>query len=116
MITDLKTTPKFDQFSNCAVNALRFAVSSLHAGGSIKRSSLPIAWLKPFAPYRVQFMIAGIDFVETGERKLRTCVDEIIKVWRQRARFLIEEVGSWATGPVKKGEYEIKIRPKNHRI
>ncbi len=24
-------------------------------------------------------MIAGIDFVEAGERKLRTCVDEIIK-------------------------------------
>ncbi len=36
MITDLKTTAKVRQvFQNRAVNALRFAVSSLHAGDSI---------------------------------------------------------------------------------
>ncbi len=30
--------------------------------------------------------------VEAGERKLRTCVDEIIKFGDSRANFLIEEV------------------------
>ena len=47
----------------------------------------------------MQFMIAGIDFVEAGERKLRTCVDEIIKFGDSEPNFLIEEVrelGDWS--------------------
>ncbi len=42
------------------------------------------------APYRVQFAVTGIGFVEAGERKLRhACVDEIAKFGDERI-YLIE--------------------------
>ncbi len=83
MITDLKTTAKFDKFSNCAVkHDLQSAVYTL----VLSSLELDPALVK-FAYCVVETVAtacnspAGIDFVlKPAEHKLRTCVDEIISL------------------------------------
>lgn len=106
MITDLKTTAKFDKFFKTAQSMhydLQSAVYTLVTASSLELDPALVKFaycvVETVAPYRVQFMIAGIDFVEAGERKLRTCVDEIIKFGDSEPNFLIEEVrelGDWS--------------------
>lgn len=106
IITDVKTTAKFDKFHRTAQSMhydLQAANYTLVTASSLGIETQLVKFVycvvETVAPYRVQFMVAGIDFVEAGERKLRTCVDEIVKFSDKEPNFLIEEVlelGDWS--------------------
>ncbi len=90
------------QYYDFTVNRLRWWATSSRARPGVSQV-LPIAWTKPLhQPTACNYDCVGIDFVEAGERKLHTCVDEIIRIWRQRAEFPHRGgEGSWATGACK---------------
>lgn len=99
IVTDIKTTVKFDAFFRTAQwmhYDLQAANYTLIASSSAKinpaLTKFVYCVIESVAPYRVQFMVAGIDFVEAGERKLRQCIDEIVKFGNKEPNFLIEEV------------------------
>lgn len=106
LIVDLKTTAKFDKFLKSAhslhydlqaANYTLVTASSLNIDPELVQFMWCVA--ETSAPFRVQFMIASIDFVEAGERKLRFCIDEIVKFGDKEPNFLIEEVaelGDWS--------------------
>lgn len=106
IITDLKTTAQFDKFYRQAqqkhydlqsANYTLIGASALGIDTSLVKYAFCVA--ETVKPYRVQFMVAGIDFVEAGERKLRTCIDEIVKFGNKEPNFLLEEVrelGDWS--------------------
>lgn len=106
IITDVKTTAKFDKFFRTAQPMhydLQAANYTLVASSSLGVDSALVKFvycvIETVAPFRVQFMVAGIDFVEAGERKLRQCIDEIVKFGDKELNFLIEEVlelGDWS--------------------
>ena len=99
IVTDIKTTAKFDAFFRNAqrmhydlqsANYTLIASSSANISPSLTKFVYCV--VESVAPFRVQFMVAGIDFVEAGERKLRQCIDEIIKFGNKEPNFLIEEM------------------------
>jgi hypothetical protein len=106
VITDIKTTAQFDKFFKTAqsrhydlqaANYTHMTASSLGIEPSLVNFMFCV--VETVAPYRVQFMHAGLDFVEAGERKLRTCIDEIVKFGDRKPNFLIEdirELGDWS--------------------
>lgn len=106
IITDIKTVGRFDRLFHTAqpmhydlqaANYTLVASSSLGVDPALVKFAYCV--IETVAPFRVQFMIAGIDFVEAGERKLRQCIDEIVKFGDKEPNFLIEEVrelGDWS--------------------
>lgn len=106
IITDIKTTAQFDKFFKTAQSKhydLQAANYTLMTASSLKVDSSLVNFMfcvvETVAPYRVQYMHASIEFVESGERKLRTCIDEIKKFGNNKPNFLIEdirELGDWS--------------------
>lgn len=99
IVTDIKTTAKFDTFFRNAQrmhydlqSANYTLITSSSANISPSLTKFVYCVVESVAPFRVQFMVAGIDFVEAGERKLRQCIDEIIKFGNKEPNFLIEEM------------------------
>lgn len=99
IVTDIKTTAQFDKFAKAAYwnhYDLQAAVYTLIAASHLKISPELVNYYfcvaETVAPYRVQYMHASLEFVETGERKLRTCIDEIVAFGDKKPNFLITEV------------------------
>lgn len=99
-ITDLKTTAQFDKFKKTASWNHYDLQSSVYT--LIASTSKKIAWelcnyyfcvAETVAPYRVQYYHASAEFVEAGERKLRSCIDAIVDFGDSKPNFLIEEIG-----------------------
>lgn len=106
IVIDLKTTAQFDKFYKSASWShydLQAATYTLITAATQKVDSLLVKYkfcvAETVAPYRVQWFDAGIDFVEAGERKLRTCIDSISEFGDKKPNFLIEEIrelGDWS--------------------
>lgn len=106
IVTDLKTTAQFDKFYKSASwnhYDLQAATYSLIAASSQKVDPLLVKYkfcvAETIAPYRVQWFDTSIEFVEAGERKLRTCIDSIADFGDNKPNFLIEEMpvlGDWS--------------------
>ncbi len=91
MITGLENYRKLDKFfqklrCQCTTGLQSAVYTLVTASLSQDPALVKLAYCvaETAAPYRVQFMIAGIDFVEAGDAAR---ADEIIKFWRQRAEF-----------------------------
>lgn len=98
-ITDIKTTAKFDDFYRKASYMhydLQAAVYTLIGSASQKVSSSFTNYyfcvVETVAPYRVQFYHASTEFLESGERKLRKCIDAIKEFGDREPNFMIEEI------------------------
>lgn len=98
-ITDIKTTAKFDDFFRKASYMhydLQAAVYTLVGSASQKVSSSFTNYYfcvaETVAPYRVQFYHASTEFLESGERKLRKCIDAIKEFGDREPNFMIEEI------------------------
>lgn len=106
IIVDVKTTAQFDE---CAPREgysprkpyymhydLQAAVYTLIGSASQKISSsftnYYFCFIETVAPYRVQFVHTSPEFLESGERKLRRCIDAIKEAGDREPRFLLEEV------------------------
>ena len=107
VITDLKTTAQFDGWARKAYYShydLQAAVYSLL--GTAATNSKPeltnyyFCLAETVAPYRVQFLHASLEFVESGERKLRKCIDEIKQFGDREPNFLLDEI-------VELGDYSL---------
>lgn len=106
IITDLKTTAQFDKFVKSAYWShydLQAAVYTLISASYLKVHPSLINYYfcvaETVAPYRVQYVHAGMEFVEAGERKLRICIDEVLKFGDREPNFLLEEIkelGDWS--------------------
>lgn len=105
-ITDIKTTAQFDE---CVPREdyhprkpyymhydLQAAVYTLIGSASQKVSSgftnYYFCFVETVAPYRVQFVHASTEFLESGERKLRKCIDAIKEFGDREPNFMIEEI------------------------
>lgn len=105
-ITDIKTTAQFDEWKYKAMRRhydLQSAVYSLIGGKSLGVDANKVKFyfcvVETVFPYRVQYHFAGLPFLESGERKLATCLEEIKKFGDKEPNFLIEEVnelGDWS--------------------
>jgi hypothetical protein len=94
LITDIKTTAQFDKFSKSASwnhYDLQAAAYTLIAGTELVNYFFCVA--ETVEPYRVQYFHASIEFLDAGERKLRECIDEIVKFGNKEPSFLIAEMG-----------------------
>lgn len=95
-LCDIKTTSQFDQFFKKAQYNhydLQAAIYTMISG--ISESEYWFVVAETVEPYRVQVMHATQEFVESGERKLRKCIDEVIKFNKRSDKtpnFLIEEI------------------------
>lgn len=99
IITDLKTTAQFDEFFRKAQYKhydLQAAVYSFIGTAATKTdaelTNYYFCVAETVAPYRVQFMHASLEFIESGERKLRKCIDQIKEFGDKEPNFLLEEV------------------------
>lgn len=100
VVIDLKTTAQFDKFKKAAswnhydLQAATYTIitaSHLKVDPGLVNYYFCVA--ETVAPYRVQWFHASIEFVEAGERKLRTCIDAIAAFGDNKPNFLIEEIG-----------------------
>jgi vacuolar-type H+-ATPase subunit F/Vma7 len=106
IITDIKTTAEFDKFFKQAYwrhYDLQAANYTLIGAHHMKVDTALVNYYfcvaETVAPYRVQYFHASIEFVESGERKLRTCIDEINAFGDKQPNFLpaeIKELGDWS--------------------
>lgn len=106
IITDIKTTAMFDKFAKNAYWShydLQSAVYTLIAAGHLKVDPEMINYYfcvaETVKPYRVQYFHASLEFVEAGERKLRTCIDAIAAFGDNIPNLLLEpiiELGDWS--------------------
>lgn len=106
IITDIKTTAQFDKFFKSASwnhYDLQAAVYSLIGASYMKVDPSMVNYYfcvaETVAPYRVQYYHASLEFVESGERKLRNCIDAIVSFGDKDPNFLIEdirELGDWS--------------------
>lgn len=99
IITDLKTTAQFDQFSKKASwmhydlqAAVYTLITASFAGVDFEKVRYMFCVAETVAPYRVQYFHASPEFVEAGERKLRVCVDEILAFGDKDPVFLLPEI------------------------
>lgn len=105
-VIDLKTTAQFDKFPKQAYWShydLQAAVYTFIAASYLKIDPALVNYMFKVAetvpPYRVQYMHASLEFVESGERKLRTCIDEIMAFGDKQPNFMLEEIkelGDWS--------------------
>lgn len=106
IITDIKTTAQFDKFAKAAywnhydLQAATYTLIGAHhlnIDPSLINYYFCVA--ETVAPYRVQYLHASLEFVEAGERKLRTCIDAITDFGDNQPNFLLEEIielGDWS--------------------
>lgn len=99
IITDIKTTGKFDDFKKSASwrhYDLQAAVYTLIGGASQKINSSFVNYyfcvVETIMPYRVKFFHASPEFLDAGERKLSYCVSEVEAFGDKKPNFLYEEV------------------------
>ena len=99
IITDIKTTAKFDEFfrkaqwSHYDLQAAVYSLIGTQATNSKQElTNYYFCVAETVAPFRVQFMHASLEFVEAGERKLRKCLDEIKEFGDREPNFLLETV------------------------
>lgn len=100
IITDLKTTAQFDKFKKAASwnhydlqAAVYTLITAVFAKVDPELVSYYFCVAETVAPYRVQYFHATPEFLEAGERKLRTCIDAILSFGKNDPNFLIEEIG-----------------------
>lgn len=106
VVVDLKTTGQFDKFKKSASwnhYDLQAATYSLLAASIQNVNPSKVKYMfcvaETVAPFRVQWFLANIDFLEAGERKLRRCIDAIAEFGDKTPNFLIEEIeelGDWS--------------------
>lgn len=106
IITDIKTTAQFDKFAKAAYwnhYDLQAANYTLIGAQHMKVDPALVNYYfcvaETVAPYRVQYFHASLEFVEAGERKLRTCIDAIVDFGDKQPNFLLEELvelGDWS--------------------
>lgn len=106
IITDIKTTAQFDKFFRSASYNhydLQAAVYTLIGASHLKIDPQQVNYYfcvaETVAPYRVQYFHASLELIDSGERKLRRCIDEIIAFGDRQPNFLIEEIrelGDWS--------------------
>lgn len=106
IITDIKTTAMFDKFEKASYwnhYDLQAAVYTLIAAGFMKVDPSLVNYYfcvaETVSPYRVQYFHASLEFVESGERKLRNCIDAIVDFGDNEPNFLIadiKELGDWS--------------------
>lgn len=99
IITDLKTTAQFDDWHRKAMYRhydLQAAVYTFIGAAATKSkpelTNYYFCVAETVAPYRVQFMHASLEFLDSGERKLRKCIDAINEFGDREPTFLIDEV------------------------
>lgn len=99
LITDIKTTSKFDDFFRKASYmhydlqaAVYTLIGSASQGVSSSFTNYYFCFVETVAPYRVQFVHASTEFLESGERKLRKCIDAIKEFGDREPNFMIEEI------------------------
>lgn len=100
IITDLKSTAQFDKFKKAASwnhydlqAAVYTLITALFAKAEPEQVQYYFCVVESVAPYRVQYFHATNEFLEAGERKLRTCIDAILAFGKNDPNFLIEEIG-----------------------
>lgn len=106
IITDIKTTAQFDKFARQSYwnhYDLQAATYTLIGAHHLKIDPTMINYYfcvaETVAPFRVKYFHASLEFVESGERKLRTCIDAITDFGDNKPNFLledIEELGDWS--------------------
>ena len=106
IITDIKTTAQFDKFAKAAYwnhYDLQAATYTLIGAHHLKIDPSLINYYfcvaETVAPFRVKYFHASLEFVESGERKLRTCIDALSDFGDKKPNFLledIEELGDWS--------------------
>lgn len=100
IILDLKTTAQFDQFKKKALwnhYDLQSATYTLIGASALKVDPSLVNFYfcvaEAVAPHRVQYFHASAEFLESGESKLKRCVDAIVEFGDKEPNFLIPEVG-----------------------
>lgn len=106
IVTDIKTTAQFDKFMKSAYwnhYDLQAATYTLIVASCMKVDPSMMNYYfcvaETVAPYRVQYVHAGLEFVEAGERKLRICIDAVLEFGDREPNFLLEEIkelGDWS--------------------
>lgn len=101
LVIDLKTTAQFDKFFKNALYMHYDLQSSTY--GLVTASSLKLdknlvqpvyCVAETVEPYRVQYMTAGFEFIESGDNKLHKCLEAIRVFGDKEPTFLIEEIKS----------------------
>lgn len=99
IISDIKTTAKFDEFKFKAMRRhydMQAALYSMLACQAIGVSpSFCNFWFcvaETVFPYRVQWHHCSIEFIEHGQQKLEKCLEAIKEFGDREINFLIEEV------------------------
>lgn len=105
-VVDLKTTAQFDKFFKNAMYMhydLQSSVYGLVTAASLKVDKnlvQPIFCVaETVEPYRVQYMTAGFEFIESGDNKLHKCLEAIKVFGDKKPTFLLEEIkelGDWS--------------------
>lgn len=106
IITDIKTTAQFDKFAKAAYwnhYDLQAATYTMIGAHHLKVDPQMVNYYfcvaETVAPFRVKYFHASLEFVEAGERKLRTCIDAITDFGDNKPNFLLEEIeelGDWS--------------------
>lgn len=106
VIADVKTTAQFDEWKYKTMRRhydLQAAVYSLLAakaqGVELAMTNFYFCVAETLPPYRVQYHIAGLPFLESGERKLADCLEKIKAFGKREPNFIVEEVnelGDWS--------------------
>lgn len=98
--TDIKTTAKFDDFKKKALwNHYDLQAANYNLIGAFSQGIDPMGCnfyfcvVETTVPYRVQYFHCSIEFLESGERKLRDCIDAIVAFGDKDPSFLITEIG-----------------------
>ncbi len=105
IITDIKTTAKFDRFDPAKdkyypMNLhydLQAAMYCLLGAGAFQVNPAYVnsyfCVAETVVPFRVQYYHCSLEFLEHGEKKLSDCIDRIKEFGDKEPNFLIEEVG-----------------------
>lgn len=99
IITDLKTTAKFDEWKYKTMRRhydLQAAIYSMLGATALKISSSFVNFyfcvVETVEPYRVQYHHCSVELLEHGEQKLAKCLELIKEFGDKEPNFLIEEV------------------------
>lgn len=100
IITDIKTTAKFDDFKYKAMRNhydLQAALYSLIGASAFEVKPAYVNFYfcvaETIEPFRVQYYHCSLEFLEHGEAKLSDCIKKITEFGNKEPNFLIEEVG-----------------------
>lgn len=100
IITDIKTTGKFDDFKCSSMYNHYDLQSALYCMLGAKAFQVNQAYVnfyfcvaETIAPFRVQYYHCSLEFLELGGNKLSGCLEKIKEFGERDPNFLIEEVG-----------------------